>query len=127
MTGSERDRSLEGDLTAWGKTIVLETIGRTSGRPRRVTLGFLAEESGAILVAASEDTSGWALNLMAEPSCYVERDGSRVPSRATMLSPDEGHSVIARLILKYGTPSEKLGRGPAFRVAPAAVVSHRHP
>lgn len=118
MTGPEPARSLEADLTAWGKTIVLETIGRTSGLPRRVTLGFIAEDSGAILIAASEDTSRWAGNLMAEPRCHVERDGSRALSNAALLSSEEGQSVVAQLILKYGTPSERLGRGPAFRVSP---------
>jgi deazaflavin-dependent oxidoreductase (nitroreductase family) len=120
VTKPEPDHSLEDDLTAWGKTIVLESVGRASGRPRRVTLGFIAEDSGAILIAASEDTSRWARNLLAEPRCHVERDGSRVPSYAARLSSEESHAVVARLILKYGTPSERLGGGPAFRVSPRA-------
>ena len=117
MTEPAASRSVEADLTAWGKTIVLETVGRASGRARRVTLGFIEDGHEAILVAASDDTTQWALNLVAEPHCHIERDGSRRAGRAVSLPEGERNAVIARLILKYGTPSERLGRGPAFRVA----------
>ena len=117
MTEPEATRSVEADLTAWGKTVVLETVGRASGRARRVTLGFIEESHETILVAASDDTTQWALNLVAEPHCHIERDGSRRAGRAVLLPPEERNAVVAGLILKYGTPSERLGRGPAFRVA----------
>jgi hypothetical protein len=38
---------------------------------------------------------------------------------ATRLEPAEANRAVVELILKYGTPAERLGRGPAFRLRPA--------
>jgi deazaflavin-dependent oxidoreductase (nitroreductase family) len=115
-------RSLEADLTATGRTITLETRGRASGRPRRVTIGFVAEPDGSLLVAASSDGTHWARNLAAEPACSVEYAGRRLPCQAERLAGSPAHAAVAALILKYGTPAERLGAGPAFRLVP---TSHR--
>jgi hypothetical protein len=85
-----------------------------------VAVGFIEDESGNILVAASSDAAHWAQNLAADPSCHIEREGSRVACRAASLPDNERNAVIAELILKYGTPSEQLGAGPAFRITPIA-------
>jgi deazaflavin-dependent oxidoreductase (nitroreductase family) len=106
------------DLTTWGKVITLETRGRRSGRPRRVTVGFAEEAGAGLLVAAADDATHWASNLLAEPRCQVERDGLWSWYLATPLSGDERNAAITALILKYGTPSEQLGAGPAFRLVP---------
>ncbi len=110
--------SMADDLTTWGKVITLETRGRRSGRPRRVTIGFVEEPGVGLLVAAADDAVHWARNLLAEPRCRVERDGLRSCYLATPLSGDERNAAITALILKYGTPSEQLGAGPAFRLVP---------
>jgi len=120
MTQPDPTRSLDADLAAWGKVVVLETVGRTTGHARRVAVGFIEDENGAILVAASSDAAHWALNLASDPSCHVEREGSRVTCHAASLPDDERNAVVAGLILKYGTPSEQLGGGPAFRITPIA-------
>jgi hypothetical protein len=47
-------------------------------------------------------------------------DGAWVDAVAVPLeSPDQARAV-RELILKYGTPAERLGRGPAFRLRPVA-------
>lgn len=113
-----------GDLAAWGKVIVIETRGRSSGLIRRTNVGFI--ESGAqdpaLLVAASDDETHWARNLLAHPDCHVIRAGERRPYHAQLLPPADGHAVVAELILKYGTPAERLGGGPAFRLLPREEV-----
>lgn len=108
--------SMESDLADWGKVIRLETTGRRTGRPRIVTVGFMTGEGGSLLVAASSATTGWAANLRARPSCMVELNGERRPYIATKLGADQRASVVRELILKYGTPAERLGAGPAFRL-----------
>jgi deazaflavin-dependent oxidoreductase (nitroreductase family) len=110
--------SMADDLAAWGKVITLETRGRHSGRPRRVTIGFADEPGGGMLVAAADDATQWARNLAAEPRCQVERDGRRAAYLAAPLTGRARSAAIAALILKYGTPSERLGAGPAFRLVP---------
>ena len=111
-------RSLEDDLAAWGKVIAIETHGRSSGRIRRAIIGYVTESDGGLLVAASDDATHWARNLMAQPSCTVESEGVRSGYRAARLEGPDAHAAVAALILKYGTPAERLGGGPAFRLLP---------
>lgn len=119
--GDGSDGLMEADLTAWGKAVTLETTGRRSGLQRRVTVGFVEERGGTLLVAASSTATHWAQNLAAEPRCYVELAGDRRACRAMLLDEPERHAAVAALILKYGTPAERLGAGPAFRLRPQAT------
>jgi deazaflavin-dependent oxidoreductase (nitroreductase family) len=107
---------LADDLAAWGKVIRLHTTGRRSGRRRTVTIGFAEEDDGSLLVAAASDATGWAANLRAMPACIVERAGQRTRCSAETLQGSERAAAITRLVLKYGTPAERLGAGPAFRL-----------
>jgi deazaflavin-dependent oxidoreductase (nitroreductase family) len=107
-------------LAGWGKVALVETVGRRTGRPARAAIGFIEEPDGSLLVAAGDPDADWALNLEAAPDCRVtiaERTGRY---RAELLDGHERNAAIADLIVRYGTPSEGLGRGPAFRLRPAA-------
>jgi deazaflavin-dependent oxidoreductase (nitroreductase family) len=117
-SGGGGQTSLEEDLAAWGKVVNLETRGRRSGRPRRVTVGFVEEASDTLLVAAADEHVHWALNLLADPRCVVERDGERRSCRAVPLGEPERRAAVAALIMRYGAPAERLGAGPAFRLIP---------
>lgn len=108
---------IDRELVTWGKAIVLETRGRSSGRPRQVVIGF-AEDAGALLVAAADDTTHWALNLEADARCRVDLGAGLQPYTASRLDGADRAAVITALILKYGTPAERQGRGPAFRLVP---------
>jgi deazaflavin-dependent oxidoreductase (nitroreductase family) len=92
------------------------TRGRASGRPVRVAVGFLEEPDGSLLVAAGEPDADWALNLEAEPRCRLETGGREWPAIAELLDGATTARTVTGLILKYGTPAERLGRGPAFRL-----------
>jgi deazaflavin-dependent oxidoreductase (nitroreductase family) len=118
MSESGAERSMEADLVAWGKAIGLEAIGRRSGRPRRVTIGFV-EEDGCLLVAAATAGTHWARNLEADPRCRVELRGRLRAYRAVRLPETDRDAAVAALILKYGAPAERLGGGLAFRLEPA--------
>jgi hypothetical protein len=48
----------------------------------------------------------------------VERDGVRTAHDARVVDDDIHHAVVTGLIVKYGTPAERLGAGPAFRLVP---------
>jgi deazaflavin-dependent oxidoreductase (nitroreductase family) len=111
-----RSSSLEDDLTTWGRTIALETSGRSSGRVRRVTIGFVEEPDGSLLVAASTPDTHWAQNLAAQPRCTVERAGARCEYVAVPIAGPVAQDAVRALILRYGTPAERLGAGPAFRL-----------
>jgi deazaflavin-dependent oxidoreductase (nitroreductase family) len=101
-----------------GDVLVIEVPGRRTGRPIRTPVGYITQPDGSLLVAASAEHTQWARNLEAAGTCTVtigSRSGSYVASR---LRDDERGPVIAGLILRYGTPAERLGAGPAFRLVP---------
>lgn len=107
-------------LAAWGKVVMLETTGRISGRAIRTAVGFVAEPDGSLLVAAGDPGADWSANLRAEPTCHGTIGEERRAYRVEEIEgPDRAHA-IAELILKYGTPAEGLGVGPAFRLRQVA-------
>ena len=112
------DQPMEANLLARGLVITLESIGRRSGLPRTVTIGFLEHGHDVLLVAASSDDSHWAANLLARPACSVVLRQQRRDYVAIRLDDEQRAAAVSGLILKYGAPAERLGAGPAFRLEP---------
>ena len=105
-------------LAGWGKVAQVETRGRLSGRPVTVAIGYVDEPDGSILVAAGAPDAAWARNLEADPACMVTIGEARWEARAELLESRNAARAVTALILKYGTPAERLGRGSAFRLRP---------
>ena len=104
-------------LADWGKVIRLQTRGRTSGRRVEVALGYVEEPDGSVLVAAGGADAAWARNLDADPRCRMRLgDEAWADAVADPLEGPDQARAVRELILKYGTPGERLGRGPAFRL-----------
>lgn len=104
-------------LAAWGKVAMLETTGRKSGRPVQSAVGFIEEDDGSTLVAAGSESADWVLNLRANPRSRATVGERTVEyDQAVELEGDERSATLVALILKYGTPAERLGRGPVFRL-----------
>ena len=103
-------------LADWGKVVRLETRGRTSGRRVEVAVGFVEDDDGSLLVAAGSDDADWARNLQADPGCVASIGDQRWPAVAVLLEGADANRAVRELILRYGTPAERLGRGPAFRI-----------
>jgi deazaflavin-dependent oxidoreductase (nitroreductase family) len=107
-------------LAGWGTVAIVETRGRVSGKPARAAVGYVEDADGSILVAAGSPGVAWARNLLVDPTCLVTI-GDAVELRvAEELAGGDRNAAITRLILRYGTPAEGLGRGPVFRLRPAA-------
>ena len=99
----------------------LETSGRRTGRPVRVALGYVDEPDGSVLVAAGDAGADWARNLDADPRCRVTVGDATWPDAvAQPLDGPDAQRAVRELILKYGTPAERLGRGPAYRLRATA-------
>ena len=79
----------------------------------------MEEVDGSLLVAAGEPDADWARNLELEPACRLTVGDRTWPATAERLEPVEAAMAVRELILRYGTPAERLGRGPAFRLRPA--------
>ena len=108
-------------LAGWGKVLRLETRGRVSGRPLEVAVGYIDEPDGSVLVAAGSPETAWARNLEADPACRIAVGGERRHAVAEIVAGAEAHRAVRELILKYGTPAERLGAGPVFRLRPTAT------
>ena len=78
----------------------------------------MEEPDGALLVSAAGEETHWARNLGAEPRCRVAREGRWQAYTARPLDLEGHRAVVAALILRYGTPAERLGEGPSFRLEP---------
>lgn len=115
MTAAASD-DVGAQLAGWGVVAQLTTTGRRSGEPVTAAVGYVEEPDGSLLVAATDPDAAWPRNLEADPRCTV-RVGER--AKAMVAEPLEGADLaraVTALILRYGTPAEKLGRGPAFRL-----------
>jgi deazaflavin-dependent oxidoreductase (nitroreductase family) len=117
--------AMENELVASGRFARIETRGARSGLERAVTVGFVDDDRapGAILVAATAPDAGWALNLLADPSCHVRVGDRSFDAVAEPLERDDHARAVRDMILRYGTPAEGLGRGPSFRLRPVGEAT----
>ena len=109
---------MDDDLVAWGRVCRIETRGRVTGRTATATVGFAERDGGAIVAAAGSPDASWGLNLLADPSCRVTVGEESWPAVARLLEGAVHAAAVRDLILKYGTPAESLGAGPAFELRP---------
>ena len=107
---------MEDELVAWGRVVRVETRGRITGRTARATVGFVERPDGALLVAAGSPQADWARNLLADPRCRTTIGEVSRAAVARLLEGLEHANAIRELILRYGTPAEGLGAGPAFEL-----------
>lgn len=84
-------------------------------------VGFVEDDDGTLLVAAGDPEADWALNLEAHPGCRVTIGDRSWEAVAEPLDRPAAAAAVSALILRYGTPAERLGRGPAFRLVPVAA------
>lgn len=98
-----------------------------TGRPLTVALGFVEQPDQSVLIAAGAADADWARNLEADPRCVVSIGGLARPAVAEPLAGAERNRAISELILRYGTPAERLGAGPAFRLRFVADSVSRPP
>jgi hypothetical protein len=82
-------------------------------------VGYIEDTDGSLAVAAGSPDAAWARNLEADPRCRVTIGGRALDMVAEELDAAEAARAVIALILRYGTPAEGLGRGPAFRLRPA--------
>jgi deazaflavin-dependent oxidoreductase (nitroreductase family) len=107
---------MEDDLVAWGRVLRIETTGRRTGRRARATVGFVERGPDAVVVAAGSPDADWSLNLLADPACVDTNGEETWGAVARPLEAGEHARAVRDLILRYGTPAETLGAGPAFEL-----------
>jgi deazaflavin-dependent oxidoreductase (nitroreductase family) len=116
---------MDDELVAAGRYARLDLRGRRSGRRRSVTVGFVEHPDGTLLVAGLPNAR-WTDNLMDDPHCRITIAGRTWSARAEPLDGPEFAAAIRELILRYGTPAERLGLGPAFRLRPVSATDEEN-
>ena len=110
-------------------SLVLETTGARTGRPRTTPLACLPEDEGSFLVVGSnfgrEAHPAWTANLRAHPEATVTYRGRTIPVRASLLSAGEKAEVWPRLTSvwpNYDRYTEVSGRDlRVFRLVPTSA------
>jgi deazaflavin-dependent oxidoreductase (nitroreductase family) len=77
--------------------VMLTTVGRKSGRPRRAVVDVLKHDSNTdtyYVVSAYGRSSNWYRNLEANPAIRAQVRWRRFPARATTLSRSEAEEVL---------------------------------
>jgi deazaflavin-dependent oxidoreductase (nitroreductase family) len=123
-----RDRPLDEvgkQLSDWGVVAWLETTGRRTGATVTAAVGYVEEPDGSVLVAAGSAGAGWARNLDVDPRCRVTIGVRQQEMVAEPLAPADAARLVSALILRYGTPAERLGLGPSFRLRPRPAPETR--
>ncbi len=113
-------RTIDEALVADGRYLRLVTRSRRTGRPRAVVVGYVEEADGSLLVAATDPDAAWALNLLHDGHAEVAIADRGLEVAAERLDGPDHALAVRSLILRYGTPSEGLGRGPSFRLRPSS-------
>ena len=120
------DASLEDELVASGRYARLD-IAPAPGDAgagaawSRVVVGFVERPDGSLAVAAGAGAA-WAERLRASGRARLTVAERSVEVVAEEVAAAEHAAVIRELILRYGTPAERLGSGPAFALRPVGDV-----
>ena len=86
-------------LTPRLRCLVLETVGRNSGRPHRVVLGYMPDGDAFVVLASNfgqDQAPAWWQNLLAQPETSVRVAGCQVAVRARELTGLEREEMMSR-------------------------------
>jgi deazaflavin-dependent oxidoreductase (nitroreductase family) len=85
--------------------VILETVGRKSGEPRRTMLTAPVVDGDTVVLVASYGGDSrhpaWYLNLTADPSVTIERGGRREPMTARTATAEEKAALWPRIVKSY--------------------------
>lgn len=76
----------------------LQTIGRTSGRPRTIEIWFATDGSRIYLLAGGRDRAHWVRNLRVEPRVRVRIGGQTIGGRAAVIEGSDRDALARRLL-----------------------------
>lgn len=85
----------------------LQTIGRSSGRPRTIEIWFATDGERIYLLAGGRDRAHWVRNLVAHSGVRVRIGGRTLEGRARAIEGEEREPLARRLLAaKYQGWSE---------------------
>ena len=81
--------------------LLLTTIGRKSGQPRTVPVGYLRDGSAYVIIASYGGLPrhpAWFLNLQSHPEATIQVKKRQVPVQAETANPEKKGELWARLM-----------------------------
>lgn len=76
----------------------LQTIGRTSGRPRTIEIWFAVRDGRIYFLAGGRDRAHWVRNLRADPRARVRLGGHTIRGRVSVIESGAADSLPRRLL-----------------------------
>ena len=76
----------------------LQTIGRTSGRPRTIEIWFATDGERIYFLAGGRERAHWVRNLVAEPRVRVRIGGTTLEGNARVIAGSEREALARRLL-----------------------------
>ena len=95
----------DGRLTMFGPSgvqlLLLNHVGRKSGRPYTTPLVYVREDDRLYLIGSNfgrPEHPNWSTNILARPDCVVTMGGKDIPVTATLLGGDERQRILEKFI-----------------------------
>lgn len=106
----------EGHIWYGVPSLLLTTLGRRSGQPRRLALYYATDAERYVVVASkggADDHPEWYLNLLADPRARVQVLGDIFDAMARTATPEEHARLwpqVVELFPTYATYQQKTSR-----------------
>lgn len=78
--------------------LYLNTMGRSTGEPHRIEMGFTVHNHRIYLISGGGTRSDWVKNLLVDPAVEIEIGPHRWRTTA---APDPAHCARERLAVRY--------------------------
>ncbi|MCL2091357.1 MAG: nitroreductase family deazaflavin-dependent oxidoreductase [Micrococcales bacterium] len=121
-----------------GSLLLLTTIDRTTGEPKRTPLGYAVVGGAVVVMSGSGTKAEWFRNAVADPRVEVVLPGTRLRGSASPVTdPNRRRSALRALLSSMPVPSLMLGgdtatddtsldelaaRCPVLAITPTAVL-----
>ena len=76
----------------------LQTIGRSSGRPRTIEIWFATDGERVYLLSGGRERAHWVRNLASDPRVRLRIGGRTVEGRARVIEGTDSEPVARRLL-----------------------------
>jgi deazaflavin-dependent oxidoreductase (nitroreductase family) len=76
----------------------LQTIGRSSGRPRTIEIWFATDGERVYLLAGGRDRAHWVRNLRAQPRVRLRIGGRTIEGHARIIEGEPREAAARRLL-----------------------------
>lgn len=76
----------------------LQTVGRSSGRPRTIEIWFATDGESLYMLAGGRERAHWVRNLRVEPRVRIRIGGRTIDGRARVIEGEPGEAQARRLL-----------------------------